>query len=153
MKPAIVGFAFVCAVGVLIWQAFSSMVPVLTVNQVLSEEYTGGMVQVDGGKIIAIEGLAPLKFTVGIPSDEASRITVVSTQPVPENFKVDLDVSIRGEFDQAAGVFHATRVTTKCPSRYEASEAVYEGGTEYAPAPSGTADPPAKDSTPAPDVP
>ena len=125
MKPLVVGVVFVSAVGVLIWQAVASMIPVLHLQQLFAEEFQGGRVQVDNSEILSIENLAPLQFTVALKADPSTRLSVASTQTVPENFKPGTPVSIRGEYDKEAGVFHAYRITTQCPSRYEATEQAY----------------------------
>lgn len=125
-KPLIVGAIFVGAVGVLLWQVTASMIPVIPIHQLFAGEHDGGKVQVDNGEIVSIESIAPLQFTVGVKNDPGSRLAVKSTVSVPENFKVGLPVSLRGTYDQQSNVFHAYRVTTQCPSRYEATEEAYK---------------------------
>ena len=125
-KPLIVGAVFVCAVGVLLWQVTASMIPVIPIHQLFAGEHQGGKVQVDNGEIVSIENIAPLEFTVGVKNDPGSRLVVKSTVTVPENFKVGIPVSLRGTYDQQANMFHAYRITTQCPSRYEATEEAYK---------------------------
>jgi len=38
---------------------------------------------------------------------------------VPETFKPDVEVIVEGGLDPATGVFQATSLVTKCPSKYE----------------------------------
>lgn len=131
-KPLIVGAVFVSAVGVLIWQVAASMIPVIKIHQLFAEEH-GGKVQVDNGEIISIESIAPLQFTVGVKQDPETRLLVKSTVSVPDNFKVGIPVSLRGTYDTKTKIFNAYRITTQCPSRYEATKEAYEaaGATRY----------------------
>lgn len=133
MKPLVVGIVFVSAVGVLIWQVITSAIPVLPMHQLFAAEYQGGRVQVDNGEVVSIEKKGPLEFTVGLKNNPTVRIPVVSTQPMPENFKPGIPVSLRGEYDRESRVFHAYKVTTQCPSRYEATAEAYKnsGATEF----------------------
>ena len=125
-KPLIVGAVFVSAVGVLIWQVSASMIPVIQLHQLFADEHPQGKVQVDNGEITSIESIAPLKFTVGVKQDPTTRMLVSSTVTVPENFKVGIPVSLRGTYDSEAKTFHAYKITTQCPSRYEATEEAYK---------------------------
>ncbi len=132
-KPLIVGAVFVSAVGVLIWQVAASMIPVIKIHQLFAEDQPGGKVQVDNGEIISIESIAPLQFTVGVKQDPETRLLVKSTVTVPENFKVGIPVSLRGTYDTENQIFNAYRITTQCPSRYEATKEAYEaaGATTF----------------------
>ena len=143
-KPLIVGAVFVSAVGVLIWQVAASMIPVIKIHQLFAEEH-GGKVQVDNGEIISIESRAPLQFTVGVKQDPETRLMVKSTVTVPENFKIGIPVSLRGTYDTENQIFNAYRITTQCPSRYEATKEAYEaaGASKYEGATDGDAATPA----------
>ncbi len=137
-RVLIVGVVFVSAVGVLFWQVAASTIPVIKINQLFADDYhdgpsRGAKVQVDNGEITSIESIAPLQFTVGVKHDPETRLMVNSTVTVPENFKVGVPVSLRGTYDPNTKLFHAYRITTQCPSRYEATKEAYEaaGATRY----------------------
>ena len=123
MKPVIVAVLFLGAATALVGVAMTSSVPVLAIHQ-LRAAYAGGRVQVDGGQVLAIESLQPLRFTVAPAGNPVAAIQVESERTAPENFKVGIDVSLRGDYDPAANILTAHRISTKCPSKYEASKEV-----------------------------
>jgi cytochrome c-type biogenesis protein CcmE len=124
-RIALVGAVFLSALVVLVWVGVvNASIPVLQVAELLSEEYKGGEVQVDGGKIAKIESYAPLRFSVAAENDPKLAIAVASKVGVPENFKEGIKVSVRGEYDRDTKIFHAYKVSTQCPSRYEATSEV-----------------------------
>jgi cytochrome c-type biogenesis protein CcmE len=49
-------------------------------------------------------------------------IQVESAELMPDNFKAGNECIVEGTFDRAAARFTATKVMTKCPSKYEAAE-------------------------------
>ena len=150
MKLVIVGIVFACAVGVLLWQGVSSKVPVLQVHQVLAEDHGLSRIQVDGGKVLAIESLAPLRFVVAPEGDSTTALKVYSSEIVPENFKVGVAVSLRGQYDADAGTFNAYRVTTACPSKYRAAETAYSEEAQKAPGLGEAVSEPVSDAVPLP---
>jgi cytochrome c-type biogenesis protein CcmE len=70
-------------------------------------------------------------------SDPSFVVEVHSQRSPPENFKVGVKVSLRGEYHRAENIFVAYKISTQCPSRYEASRDVREGNSA-AKAPPGT---------------
>ncbi len=109
------------AVGVLVWVGIvQSSIPVLTVTQ-LRTGYAGGAVQLDGGKVAAIQSLMPLSFTIASSEDPTARVEVRSDQIAPENLKEGTPVSLRGTYEPGSNSFQAYRISTQCPSRYEAA--------------------------------
>jgi cytochrome c-type biogenesis protein CcmE len=145
MKPFIVAAIFIAALSVVLGVAVTASMPVLKLRA-LSTEYTGGYVRVDDGKIAEIESIEPLRFKVAPESDPGQFIVVESKRTVPENFKIGVDVGLEGEYDSKSNVFTAHRISTQCPSKYEATrdakEAMEQGGAD----PTGSLIPAGKDA-------
>ena len=123
-KLVIVSAIFAAALAVLIWVGVvQASIPVLRPEQLIGAQstYEGGPVQLDGGKIASIESYTPLKFTVASDKNPSLIIRVHSERLAPENFKEGIKVSLRGQFDRSKGLFVADKVSTQCPSRYEAA--------------------------------
>lgn len=129
-KILIVSVIFIAALGTLLWVGVASAIPELSVTEVLAEQplVNGAQrgedspCQVKDGKVLAIESLAPLRFSVASRYDPTRVLSVTSDRSVPDNFRVGIDVGLRGTYQREKGVFEAYRVTTKCPSKYEASK-------------------------------
>jgi len=120
-KLIVVSLIFAVAVGVLIWVGtVQASIPVIRVSEVLAASPEGYM-QVDDGKIVEIVSLDPLRFSVAPAKDPAALLWVESKLAPPENFRKDIDVSLRGEYRKEKQVFEATRISTQCPSKYVAS--------------------------------
>ncbi|MBI4604773.1 MAG: cytochrome c maturation protein CcmE [Planctomycetes bacterium] len=114
---------FLAALGALIGVGVASAIPVVSVAQLATPEYPGGTVEVKDGKVAAIESLVPLRFTISRrDGPETETVRVESPRTVPESFKVGIDVGLRGAYDPGKKLFQAYQVTTKCPSKYEASK-------------------------------
>jgi cytochrome c-type biogenesis protein CcmE len=144
-KLIIVSAVFAGALAVLVWVGIvEASIPVLRPSQLLSGEYQGGTVQIDGGKVASVESLTPLRFEIQPDGDDATRVRVRSARLAPENFKVGVKVSLRGEYDATSGVFEAYKISTQCPSRYEAAK--------EAPSSGQPPKPPPKPAAPAPPV-
>jgi len=129
MKLLVVSAIFLCALGVLVWVGVvDASIPVLKLGQLSSDAYKGGNVQIDDGKVAAIESYAPLRFTVTAENDSSLSMQVSSPRSVPENFKEGIKVSLRGEYDPKRNSFEAYKISTQCPSRYEATKEVDSTG-------------------------
>lgn len=129
-KPLVVAAVFVLALAVLVYVGIvERSIPVLRVSQLMSADVAraGGTIQVDGGEVATIESLAPLVFTVRPEGDPNLRVRVRSDRLAPENFKEGVKVSLRGEWDPSAEVFVAYKVSTQCPSRYQATSEAADG--------------------------
>lgn len=123
---------FLLAVGALVAVGLNSSIPEMRLAQLLAESPDGAdgpgrptgevTCQLKDGQVAAIESLAPLRFTVTSRTDTRLSLKVTSSRAVPENFKVGIDVGLKGTFKPGSQVFDAYAVTTKCPSRYEASK-------------------------------
>ncbi len=88
--------------------------------------YTGGEGQGNVkivGKIASIESLMPLEFTIHDIENPTVSVRVQTDEAPPQNFKAGNDVGLRGSrYDPETRTFHAYHITTKCPTKYEASE-------------------------------
>ena len=125
MKLLVVSAVFLVALAVLVYVGVvSGSIPNLKLAQLASPKYEGGPVQVDDGKVAAVESYAPLKFTVAAENDPSVVIRVTSPRSVPENFKEGIKVSLRGEYDPKTNSFNAYKISTQCPSRYVATSEV-----------------------------
>ena len=82
-----------------------------------ADTLNGKIVNVNGtivkGSTIWEPEKARLTFSLG---DENATITVVSNEGMPGNYKEGIPAVVTGIF--ANGTFQATRVVTKCPSKY-----------------------------------
>ena len=54
--------------------------------------------------------------------DIIKRATKIVDDHRPDIFKPDTDVAVIGILDPETGVFEGTKIFTKCPSKYEASD-------------------------------
>lgn len=106
------------------------------------------------GVIQAIErDIRPMRFTVRDMKDPAALVQVEVDDHRPDIFKVDTDVAVVGRYHSASRTFSGTKIFTKCPSKYEASDAkgsaeTYGGGTAGGAAPESPATPPAAQPVP-----
>lgn len=62
-------------------------------------------------------------FTVADQQASDKSMRVDFRGAVPDTFKEDAEVILKGSWDGAAEVFRATQMTTKCPSKYEEQRA------------------------------
>jgi hypothetical protein len=125
MKFFVVGLVFLGALGTIVAIGLmEASIPVLKLGQLLGGEYHGGSVHVNESKVLSIESLAPLRFTVTERENSERQMVVESRGMPPDNFAIGRDVGLQGRFDPETRVFHAYRITTQCPSRYEASKEV-----------------------------
>ncbi len=121
-KLLVVAVIFLSALSALIWVGVASAIPIVSVAELNTPQFAQGEVEIKDGQVQAIESFAPLRFTVASRSGAGPQILVESPRTVPENFKIGIDVGLRGSFDHKKRLFHAYQVTTKCPSKYEASK-------------------------------
>jgi cytochrome c-type biogenesis protein CcmE len=122
MKLAVVSSVFAIAIGVLIWRGVvEAGIRQLDVRELRTGKYTSGEHVTVRGKIAKIESKLPLRFTLAA-FRSPDTIEVASQRVHPENFEVDNNCMVSGQFDAETGVFTAYRVVTECPSRYNAAE-------------------------------
>lgn len=125
MRLAVVGVVFLVSVGALVGFGLrASNIPVYEFSALTAAEstYQGGALQLDGVKVVAVESMHPLQFTVAPDGGNVTPIRVSSRLSPPENFGVGKSVSLRGTYSRPDRAFEAVMITTKCPSRYEASK-------------------------------
>jgi cytochrome c-type biogenesis protein CcmE len=121
-KLMIVSLALVASIGVLVWVGVeAASIPVVRIGELKGGTHGGVDVQVDG-KVVAIESYSPLRFSIASEKDPENILLVTSERSVPENFNVGRNVSLRGEYQKEKSCFDAYRITTQCPSKYEASK-------------------------------
>jgi len=126
-KLLAVAAIFVSAIMALVWVGVASAIPIVTIAELGAPANAGSEVEVKDGKVEAIESIAPLRFTVTSRTGGGTVVRVSSPRTIPDNFKVGIDVGLRGTYNAGKNVFDAYNVTTKCPSKYEASKDA--GGT------------------------
>jgi cytochrome c-type biogenesis protein CcmE len=82
------------------------------------------------GKTIRVEGeVAPdvvrevgsLHFSLFDPAVQNATLQVVYQGPVPDTFQVGRNIVAEGKYDPG-GVFEATSIITKCPSKYQSEK-------------------------------
>jgi cytochrome c-type biogenesis protein CcmE len=119
------GGILVLAVGLLIYVSLgSSFTYYFTVNEFLdrSSEFCDRSVRVAGK--IADEPISwnaedlELRFTI---FEDADTLPVVYEGAKPSGFKVSANILVEGRLD-SDGVFHASQVLMKCPSKYVPEE-------------------------------
>ena len=89
----------------------------LTVGELRARGTTSQIVRVSGRVepgSIARSG-TQLRFEI---VDPAGRLPVIYSGVVPDIFAGDIDVVVEGRYSEA-GLFRATNLLTKCPSRFE----------------------------------
>lgn len=62
-------------------------------------------------------------FVVADETDPAVSMPVDFRGAVPDTFKEGAEVILKGDWDKGAGVFRASQLVTKCPSKYEEKRA------------------------------
>jgi cytochrome c-type biogenesis protein CcmE len=119
------GAVLLLAVAYLVYLSLSSAtVYYYTVAEVQAQRQAIGsrLVRVSGtvapGSIAREE--ARLRFDVSDVSDAAGRLPVVYGGIVPDIFSEEVEVVVEGRYGED-GVFRATSLLTKCPSRFEAA--------------------------------
>lgn len=70
---------------------------------------------VEPGSVIARPGSIENQFRI---SESGVSVTILFNRGLPDTFQEDSEIVAQGSFDEA-GVFHASEVLVKCPSRYE----------------------------------
>ncbi|MEM7236176.1 MAG: cytochrome c maturation protein CcmE [Planctomycetota bacterium] len=123
MRLVVIALVFLGAIGVLVGVGIqANSTPVMRYAQ-LAEVGSTREVIVDDARVVKIEQRFPsLKFTVAPEGHTGEPLQVVGEIAPPENFKDGGPVVIRGFFDPKKNEFRATKVTTKCPSRYNTKE-------------------------------
>ena len=95
----------------------------ITVSQFVAQgdSLTGKQVRVVGGVVPGSVNQDTHNFTLSFTITEGNAsLPVVYQGVVPDTFQEDTDIVVEGKSDQQ-GVFHASRLITKCPSKYQPS--------------------------------
>jgi cytochrome c-type biogenesis protein CcmE len=96
----------------------------VTVDEFLEKGAPGGHFRVNGkvrpGSIERLEEGRRVLFTVVDPASQAT-LPVDFSGIIPDTFVDDADVVVEGK-RRADGVFQATTLLAKCPSKYEAAK-------------------------------
>ena len=116
------GAIVLLAIGFLIYIGLSQFATYYyTVSEFVaqSESLSGERVLVSGQIIpdSVIQDAFTLNFTI---TDGETSLLVVYQDIVPDTFKAGADIVVEGRGDQQ-GVFYASKLITKCPSKYEPS--------------------------------
>ena len=119
------GAIVLMAIGFLIYIGLSQFATYYyTVSEFVaqSESLSGEQVRVTGqiipDSVIQDTNNFTINFT--ITDGETSLPVVYQGVVVPDTFKAGTDIVVEGRSDQQ-GVFHASKLITKCPSKYEPS--------------------------------
>lgn len=59
----------------------------------------------------------PVRFDVA--DTEGNRVAVEFYAPLPDTFREDREVVVRGRYDAGQGIYLASEVLARCPSKYE----------------------------------
>ena len=99
-------------------------IPELPVRQLMAET------EVYGDREIKLQGVLkaihketrPLRFDI-CDREQADLVISVEVDDLrPDQFKVTNDIAVLGVYDPREKQMHGTKIYTKCPSKYEASE-------------------------------
>ena len=69
--------------------------------------------------LVMAQGGLGVRFALVDKDDPAKTMAVEYTGVVPDTFKPGVEVIVEGGLDPARGVFAATTLMTKCPSKYQ----------------------------------
>lgn len=118
------GAIVLLAMGFLIYMGLSQFATYYyTVSEFLAEgeSISGKQVRVAGQIVPDSVKQDTENFTLSFTiTDGETTLPVVYQGVVPDTFKAGTDIVVEGKSDQQ-GVFHASKLITKCPSKYEPS--------------------------------
>jgi len=118
------GAIVLLAMGFLIYMGLSQFATYyFTVSEFLAEgeSISGKQVRVAGQVVPDSVKQDTENFTLSFTiTDGETTLPVVYQGVVPDTFKAGTDIVVEGKSDQQ-GVFHASKLITKCPSKYEPS--------------------------------
>ncbi len=128
MKIAIPGvLILVGVIGLITMGVLQGAIPEIGVDALSSGAFDGETVRLQG-VIHAIEtDVRPMRFTVRDLENREMTIVATVDDHRPDIFKVDTDVAVIGVFDAKTQVFEGTKIFTKCPSKYEATDSMGMG--------------------------
>lgn len=127
-SKAVYIFAFLLLLGGLGYLVTSGLsegaTPTLQVSQALTMN-TGDLLKVRLYGKVHHEGIENhedglgVAFNVMDQVEPGTQMRVDFRGAVPDTFKEDVEVILKGSYDATAKLFRATQMTTKCPSKYE----------------------------------
>lgn len=124
-KFLIGGVILICALGYLLYMGFGSTTAYYsTVSELLDagDSIYGQDIRVNGtvvpGSIDSDDINLNHEFTI---TDEAGDLLVMYHGVVPDAFEDGVEVVVQGKL-QSDGIFYATTLLAKCPSKYEPEE-------------------------------
>jgi len=119
----------VAAVGYLMFTGFASFSGYqVDIGELVmgKQDYNGEYLLVPGkliGDSVKFDGKnIQLTFTLRDMKEGKYELPVVYNDVKPDNFDDGAEVILEGYYDKKANVFKAEKVTTKCPSKYEAAD-------------------------------
>ena len=119
------GAIVLLAMGFLIYMGLSQFATnYLTVSEFLAEgeSIAGKQVRVTGQVVPDSVNQDTKNFTLNFNiTDGKTTLPVFYQGVVPDTFKAGTDIVVEGKSDRQ-GVFHASKLITKCPSKYEPSD-------------------------------
>lgn len=132
MKFAVIALVlFGALAALLILGVLAGSIPTYELSEFLASDYSGGKVALVG-RLASIESEVPLRFTIHGRDNDLVALRVASEKAPPENFQLGREVGLRGNYDPDTETFHAYRIETACPSRYEATKDGEEPGQPQA---------------------
>ncbi|MCI0650806.1 MAG: cytochrome c maturation protein CcmE [Planctomycetes bacterium] len=106
----------------IIFGVLHGSVPELQVRELLAEKPVGREIKLHGIIERIHSEVRPLRFTIRDKTDPAILCEVEVDDFRPDIFKVKTDVAVRGVYLPEQGLLRADWISTKCPSKYEASQ-------------------------------
>ncbi len=127
----VAGLFMLVAIGVLVAVGIRSTgMRHFTPDQLVAyDEPIHGGIQVDGFVVVGstIEmGNLKLRFQV-TDQEQNAKVSVIYTGIKPDSFKEGEGVVVEGTYDRAKREIQATKLMTKCPSKYEAEPSDEQG--------------------------
>lgn len=126
------GLAFLIIMGIV-----EGAMPELQVHQLLASgtKHVGCDIKLQGIVEKIHSDTRPLEFTVRDRERVDVRVRVVVDDVRPDIFKEGNDVAVIGRFNPDTLLVSGTKLFTKCPSKYEASEEALQKDTYQPPPP------------------
>lgn len=128
MKIAIPGVLILIGVVGLIAMGISQgAIPEVNVESLQNGDYDGQQVRLLG-VIHKIEtDTRPMRFEIRGMQDPSVVVMAQVDDQRPDLFKVDTDVAVIGAYNADTKSFKGTKIFTKCPSKYEATDQLGKG--------------------------
>lgn len=123
MKIVIPGLLILVGmVGLISMGISQGAIPEIGVAELMDGEFVGQKVRLQGVIDVIENDVRPMRFHVRDMVDREITVMAEVDDTRPDLFKIDTDVAVIGVFDGATNTFVGTKIFTKCPSKYEASD-------------------------------